>query len=137
MKVTPAGSKVTKDGRAAFKKQSDQLRTVVRSVYTALLNDRGTPRSKVLARFDRRAGRAFLRSSSAGSKGRVVRIHDRRARIGLDPASNRHAAARVRLALTQVKKPRKLRIEHRATLWLQRSRAGWRVIAFELDERRA
>lgn len=138
-KVTafPAGGKLRAGTRATFKRVSTAAAGVVTQVFDSLYTEPDrTP--EVAARTFTRKARAALLSSDAGIPEAMerVKIVLRSARVGVQAEGLKRAAASVRLRLRGRLDGKRARIAARSTLWLERSKDGWRVIAFDIEQGR-
>lgn len=123
-------------GRKEVRARRRELVRVVRDVYGALwLRPRGAERRVVRARFDARAARALLGSRLGPRDSAFVRTTKRVVELDVDAADPRRAAAEVAIAARVGRGARRLRVRHRATLWLERDDGRWRVIGFDARER--
>jgi hypothetical protein len=134
MRVFPVGTRagLSKIQRRHFEAQRPAVTKIVRKVFGAIAGERGL--DEIAARhFTKDAARALTRSkvSLPADATRVV-INRRKASIGIQGTPPRTAAARVTLSAKAAIGDRTVRWSDRATLWLERSKRGWRVIAFEL-----
>jgi hypothetical protein len=127
--VFPSGiGKPSKSQKTAVSKQRDTLRGVVADVFDALILRKDTGRLKELATPG--AAAALQRSKLQLPKDMTeVETLRRSARVGVDEKAT-HAAARVLITFKGVLDDKAVRMQQRSTLWLQKSGAGWRVIAF-------
>lgn len=118
------------------RRTAPELARLVRRLYLALFLDRDQLPGVARALFTPPAARALL-AAKAGLPNAAAeqRTHRRQARIGVEGWSARRAAARVEVVVTAVLGKRRARIHHRGLLWLRRGKSGWRVIAFEFDQR--
>lgn len=137
MTVHPAG--LTRPHRRVLKRfrhARPALVAAIKDVYDTLFL-RPEDRAAVLeSRFTERAARALKRTRAGLPKGATgVRIATRRARVGIQVPGLSRAAASVRVGLT-AQANKRIRLAHRATLWLERRRGGWRVIGFDIDQGR-
>lgn len=123
--------------RARVRAQAPKLAGVVKNVYDALFLDPDAAPRVVRQRFLPAAAKSFL-STRAGVPARSdeVRTRKRIAKIGVHPRSAAFAAAVVRIVARATLGKRPVRVVHRATLWLQRTRSRWRVIGFAVTQRR-
>jgi hypothetical protein len=63
-----------------------------------------------------------------------VRSTTRRARIGVNVAGARSAAAEVTISLVGELKGEKLRLEQHSTLWMERLEGKWRVVGYDVSQ---
>jgi hypothetical protein len=134
MRVFPVGTRagLTKIQRRHFEAQRPAVTKIVRKVFGAIAGERGL-NEIVGVHFTKDAARALTRShvSLPAEATRVV-INRRRASIGIQGTPPRTAAARVSLRAKAEVGSRTVQWTDRATLWLERSKRGWHVIAFDL-----
>ncbi len=123
--------------RARVRAQAPRLSRVVRNVYDAVFLHPDTAASVVRKSFRRAAARSFLAARPGmPAKADDVRTNRRIARIGVHPRSAAFAAAVVRVTARGAIGNRTVRVVHRGTLWLQRTRSRWKVIGFAVTQRR-
>jgi hypothetical protein len=127
--------KVTREERHRIRAEKPKLKRLVRDVYNVLFLSTEEKRKILRERFTRGAAAALLRSG-VGIPQRIsgVKTTMRRARIGIAAASARLAAAEVWLRARALDEGGKVRIVHRSTLWLEKSKGQWRAIAFEVSQ---
>lgn len=65
-----------------------------------------------------------------------VKTVKREARITIDRTRRSSAAATVALTFKADRGDKRITFNHRGTLWLERGKKRWRVIAFDLDQRK-
>ncbi|MGH2756483.1 MAG: hypothetical protein ACRDI3_01700 [Actinomycetota bacterium] len=134
MRVFPVGTRggLSKIQRRHFEAQRPAVAKIVRKVFGAMAGERGLDEIVAL-HFTKDAARALARSDVAvpANATRVV-IRRRKASIGIQGTPPNTAAAEVTLSAKAEIGSRVVRWSDRATLWLERSKRGWRVIAFDL-----
>jgi hypothetical protein len=133
----PAGAlaKVAKIDKAAVATQLSAVETLVRNVYDAQLMDpRDLP--KVLERsFTHAAAATFEKARLGVPKGATdVRSTKRHARIGVDIAGAKSAAAEVTISLKGELKGETLLIDQHSTLWMQKLEGDWRVVGYDVSQ---
>lgn len=136
--VTAAGvnGRISKSERKAVARQEAGVTALVQEVYDALLLDRSALSEVVDARFTEVAGTAFTRATKGIlPDADALKLERRRAHIGIDVNGASRAAARVRILVSANSGAREAVALNTATLWLERDDRGWRVIAYELDQR--
>lgn len=136
--VSPAGAigRVSKSQKAAVARQKVGVTALVQEVYDTLLLERSALAKVVDRRFAANAGPAFLRSTkSILPTADELKLQRRIARIGIDVNGASRAAARVRILVSATEGARKALALNTATLWLERGERGWRVLAYEVDQR--
>ena len=137
IKTFAAGAiaKVANADKAAVAKQLVTVEKLVRDVYdTQLLDPKDLP--KVLGQsFTPSAATRFEKARLGVPKGATdVTSTTRRARIGVNVAGAKSAAAEVTISLVGELKGEKLRLEQHSTLWMQRMEAGWRVVGYDVSQ---
>ncbi|MDQ3646805.1 MAG: hypothetical protein M3345_07710 [Actinomycetota bacterium] len=136
-KTYPVAGKVPKRAQAAFRRQRVALRDLVRQVYLAAATDRKELKRVAGKTFSKAAAARFLRSGFGLTGDAAARALVGRARIGIDADAARRAAGLVTVTLKATAGERPLRLRQRSTLWFERERKKWRVIAFEIEQARA
>jgi hypothetical protein len=135
----PAGAVggMTKAEVRRLKAQGPKVGRLVRSLYDTLFLEPERLGRVVRASFAGSAARSFLSLDSSGPPDRATRVKlvTRKARIGIDAQASKHAVASVTVAARGSASGRSFRLVHEATLWLERWRRGWRVIAYDLEQR--
>ena len=137
IKTHPAGvmNKVTKAQAARIQRQRPQVAALVRDVYDAVLLHPGRLRATLAANFTPAAASALRRSGVAVSEAGVVSTTRRKATIGIQAAGGPTLAiATVRLEASHAARPDRP-IAHDATLWMERGKKGWKVVAFNVTQR--
>lgn len=93
----------------------------------------GTPASSY---FRGPARGAFRRSGAGVPEGaKEVRTLRRTARVTIQATTAKRAAASVTVIARGMVDGRDFKIRHRSELWLERTKKGWKVIAFDIDQR--
>lgn len=89
------------------------------------------------ASYFRGPARGALRRSSAGAPegAKKVRTLRRTASVTIQATTARRAAAAVTVIARGVVGERDFKVRHRSQLWLERTKKGWKVIAFDIDQR--
>jgi hypothetical protein len=126
----------TKKQRKAVKRVAPRVQTVVKDLYDALVLSRSQLKeatSRWMTRFSARELRAAPPIPVELSRVKTLR---REAKIGIDLRTRSRAAARVEIAFRADQGKKTLSFAHRGTLWLERHKGGWRVIAFDIEQRR-
>lgn len=135
----PVGTRggLTKKQRARFEAQRPQVAKIVRKVFGAVAGEPGVD-ALVNKHFTPAAATALRRRDIAIPRRATSVTFDRRvASIGIQGTPPRTAAARVALKATAVIDGRSVTWHDRATVWLERGKSGWRVIAFDFTRKRA
>ena len=136
IRTHPAGvvDKVSKAQAARIKQQRPQVTALVKRVYDALLLHPGRLRSSLAENFTPAAAAALRRSGAAVSEAGLVSTAKRKAEIGIQAAGGPTVAiATVSLEASFAERPERV-VEHQATLWMERGKNGWQVVAFEVDQ---
>lgn len=132
----PAGAtaKITKQHSMALRRQRSAIRRTVKSIYNALFLDPRSLRPVLKNHFTPAAATSFKRAGAGVRAAGTIRTTYRGADIAMDPAAGvRRAVANVSLRAVEVGRGR--RVIHRATVWLQRPKKTWKVVAFEVSQR--
>jgi hypothetical protein len=142
IRARPMGA-LGKASRRQHKRADDAGRrvgVVIKEVYDALFLEPAGLRGAVRANFSRSAGAALLATKSGLPRtARDVRTTVRRAEISVQVPRTLHAVAEVRLVAKGEARnapQSRFRVVHHSTLFLERVRSGWKVIAFDLDQGR-
>ena len=136
IKTHPAGvvDKVSKAQAARIKQQRPQVTALVKRVYDALLLHPGRLRSSLAENFTPAAAAALRRSGTVVPEEGLVSTTKRKAEIGIQAAGGPTLAiATVSLEATLAQRPERV-VEHEATLWMERAKNGWQVVAFEVEQ---
>jgi hypothetical protein len=126
-----------KQRRAALKKVGPRVKRTVQDLYDALTVSRGKF-AKVSRRLMPKAARASLkgRPSLVPFSLKRIKTLKRVARISIDLTRRSSAAAHVELVFRADQGKKRMTFAHTGTLWLERGKDRWRVIAFDLDQRK-
>jgi hypothetical protein len=128
-----AGGRLPKRARERLQAQRPRLRSVVRSASDAMFLEGGKAASSY---FYGPAHGAFRRSGAGVPRGASgVRTLRRTARIAIQGTTARRAAAAITMVARGSVKGRDFRLHHRSQLWLERTKKGWKVIAFDIEQR--
>jgi hypothetical protein len=113
--------------------QRPRLTSAVRALSDAMFLGGDAPASS----YFRGPARGAFRRSSAGAPERAkeVRTLRRTARVAIQATTAKRAAASVSVIARGVVNGRDFKVRHRSRLWLERTKKGWKVIAFDLDQR--
>jgi hypothetical protein len=135
----PAGNlkHLRRPDKRLIRDQRPRLARFVRGLYDALFLERGAARAIVRNRFTPAAARSFVASRHLGAPPDAadVKTLARRATIGIQAPGARRAVALVRVRARGRVGARRWRVTHESTLWLERAGRGWRVIAFDVEQR--
>jgi hypothetical protein len=125
--------KLSKRAVTRLRAQRPRLTTAVRAVSDAMFLGGGAPASSY---FRGPARGAFRRSSAGAPEGaKEVRTLRRTAQVTIQATTARRAAASVTVIARGVVGGRDFKVRHRSQLWLERTKKGWKVIAFDIDQR--
>lgn len=136
IRTHPAGvvEKVTKAQAARIRRQRPQVTSLVKRVYDALLLHPGRLRSALAENFTPAAAAALRRSGAVVPEAGLVSTAKRKAEIGIQASGGPTlAVAAVSLEATFANDPKRT-VDHHATLWMERGKDGWQVVAFEVDQ---
>lgn len=137
VKSFPAGAvwEMTKRDRKQLRIQGRSIARLVRRVYDTLFLQPGRA-PEILKRNFVDPAAFSLRRSRIGLPKRAddVQFLARRARIGIDGPSRRRAAGTVTLLVRGKAGGRRFRMKHESTLWLERTKRGWHVIAYDAQQ---
>ena len=128
------GKKFSKKQKAYFVKQRRRLREMAREVFDALFLSPEKQRAALRANFTAKARKSYLRAG-AGLPERAddVRVRRRSARIVIE--NNARATMDVRVVARGKAGPRTFATEHRSVLYSARSKNGWKVLGFTVDQK--
>lgn len=128
-----AGGRLPKQARERLKAQRPRLTSVVRSASDAMFLEKDKAPSYY---FYGPAHGAFRRSGAGVPRGASdVRTLRRTARIAIQGTTARRAAAAVTVVARGSVGKRDFRLHHHSQLWLERTKKGWKVIAFDIEQR--
>jgi len=136
--VHPSGNsgKLGKIRAKRIRAQRPTTRKLIRRVYDGVFLAPPAQRRDVLQRyFNGRAAAKFADTAGVPDRATEVTTTVRKADVGIDAAGARRAAAVVVVRAHGRLGPRSFGLLHRATLWLERSKGSWNVIAFEVRQR--
>jgi hypothetical protein len=127
---------MSKRDRRRLRAQRPRTAKLVRSLYEALYLRPGARSAAIDAAFSPVAGRSFRRLDAIGMPERATRVKTlvRSARVSIEAPRARRAVAAVRVRARGRVGARTVRLFHRATLWLERSGARWRVVAYDVEQ---
>ena len=107
----------------------------IERVYDALLID-GAGFDEVLERhFTRGSAAALRKERPLPGSAEEVKTLVRKASIGIRADGARMAAAKVYVTFKASNEGRRMRLVHKADLWLERGATGWSVVAFDYSQR--
>lgn len=139
MKTFPAGgagvARLSKASKARIAAQRKPLAALITEVYDALFLEPAALRSVLRAHFIAPAARQALdHKLGLPAAASDVRIKRRVARVGIHMQGASRAAARIVVTGRAAIKGRRARFHHEATLWLERTRKTWKVMAFDVTQ---
>lgn len=124
---------VTKRQATAATLQRGAIRGTVKSIYHGLFIDPEKLRPALKAHFMPAAARSFRRTGAGVSAAGLVKTTYRGAEIAAQPTGGvRRAVATVSVRAIELGTGR--RMLHKATLWLERPKKTWKVVAFDLSQ---
>jgi hypothetical protein len=133
----PAGvvGNVTKKDLKAVRQQEGRASHAVENLYNALLLDPSDLARVTRAHFEHGAAGAFLhaRGRLPGAISRV-RTTRRSLQIGIDAKSASKAVATVFVAFKGRHNSRKVKVNLKSTLWLERKHRSWMVLAWRTQQ---
>jgi hypothetical protein len=128
-------AKVGKKDKAAVATQLSAVESLVRGVYDAQLMDPKDLPKVVQRSFTHAAATTFEKARLGVPKGATdVRSTTRHARIGVNVADTKSAAAEVTIAVVGELKGQKIRINQHSTLWMQRLEGKWQVVGYDVSQ---
>ena len=139
MKTFPAGGAgvraMSKASKARLTAQREPLVALITQVYDALFLEPARLDEVLRSGFTRPAAKQALAAELGMPRSATeVRIKRRVARVGIHMQGANRAAARVVVAGVATVKGRRAKFHHAATLWMERARKTWKVIAFDVTQ---
>jgi hypothetical protein len=123
--------KVTKKDRKAARTQGLRASRGIEHVYDKLLLDPSAAPQVIHSHFKAAAARSFLHADIQLPRTLTrVQITHRAVQIGVNARTARNAIATVRVLLKGVQNSKRIKLQHEATLWLERVHWAWKVLAF-------
>jgi hypothetical protein len=116
--------------------ESFPLRRAVTEVYDALFLDPAARPAVLNKRFAARAARALPARSGVPASVEKVRTTLRKADIGIDASGARRAAAKVKIRARGIASGERFALLHRGTLWLEKKGGTWKIMAFDVRQKR-
>lgn len=132
----PAGGvgRITKQQSRDVRQQRRPLRTTITSIYDALFVRPADLPPLLRTSFTPAAARSFKRARAGVAVAEAARSVYRSAEVAVQPSHGaRRAVASVSVRAAEVGK--RQRMLHRATLWLERPKKAWKVVAFEIVQK--
>ena len=137
VKAFPAGvtGKVTKAQKAAVQRNKERAGSAVIAAIDALMFE-----PKALPALTGRSltpgtAKALARSKLIPAGIKDIKVIRRAARIGVDVAGAKRAAARIAVGFRGVLDSKSVRLSLTGVLWLERSSGSWKVVAFDGESR--
>ena len=129
----PAGvtQRITKDQRKAIQKNKVSAGEPVTQVVDALVFEPNAIGALSGRAATAGAARALARSKLVPAGMKKVKVIRRVARVGIDIAGIKRAAAEVRVGFRGRLKGRSVRLYLTGAFWLERGSNGWKIVAFE------
>jgi hypothetical protein len=133
----PGAAGLTKDARAAFERERDDVVSAIQRLYEALFLKPEAVDETVRATLARSAAQV-LDSSRIGLHDKVedVRTTTRFVKVGIQADEGLRAAAVVRVEARALRNSSPIEVWHRAKLWLEKQDGAWKVVAFDAEQGR-
>lgn len=134
-KSTPAGAtgKLTKQQISALRRQRVAIRSTLKTIYNGVFLEPANLGSVLKEHFFPAAATSFRRGRPGATSAGTIQTTYRGAEIAMEPVAGvRRAVATVNVRAVEVGRERP--VIHRATLWLQRPKNVWKVVAFDLAQ---
>ena len=132
--VTPG--KPTQKQKRAVRKAAPGVKHTVQDLYDALTVSRSKFEDVSRMLMPKPARNALRGRSLVPFTLERVKTIKREARIAIDRTRRSSASAKVALTFKADRGNKRILVVHRGTLWLERGKKRWRVIAFDLDQRK-
>lgn len=135
--AAPNSGGVTKEDRAVFVREKDDVVEQIQRLYEALFLRPDSVEKTVRATLTPAASKILARSR-VGLHDQVedVRTTVRFARVGIQVDDGLRAAAVVRVEARALRKSSPIRVWHRANLWMEKDDGKWKVVAFDAEQGR-
>lgn len=133
----PAGAtgKLTKQQTTALQRQRGAIRSTLKALYNGLFIDPANLSPVLKKHFTGAAARSFRRSGPGIAAAGTAEIKYREAEIAMQPLDGvRRAVATVSVRAVELG-GRRHPMLHRATLWMERPKDLWRVVAFDITQK--
>lgn len=128
--------RVSKAEKARVDSRGAKVATLLQTFFDTLFLDSANTNKVIASTFTRGAARALARPGVGLPDGAEdVRTMRRKAKIVLYSETASQAIANVQVRVKGVAEDGPFNLEHHAKLWLQRGDQGWRVVAYEIDQR--
>jgi hypothetical protein len=133
----PTAAGTTKDGRAVFLRERDDVVGTIQQLYDALFL-RPDAVEKTVRTVLTPAASKVLAGSRIGLHDRVedVKTTTRFVKVGIQVDEGLRAAAVVRVEAEALRRSSPIHVWHRAKLWLEKGDGGWKVVAFDAEQGR-
>lgn len=133
----PGAAGVTKESRAAFTRERDDVVGAIQGLYEALFLKPDRVEKTVRATLTPAAARV-LDASRIGLHDKVedVRTTVRFVKVGIQVDEGLRAAAVVRVEARALRQSSPIHVWHRAKLWLEKQGSAWKVVAFDAEQGR-
>lgn len=123
--------------RQHVRKQGRPVVALIKEVYDGLFLAPEDFRNIARRAFTAQAGHAFGKAGAgAPERARAIRTTKRAAVVTIDAEGAARAAARVKVKARMKVSGQRIRVAHEGTWWLQKDKRSWKVIAFDVDQRR-
>lgn len=127
--------KLSKAQREGYSNQKEKVAAVLTGIYEAVYLEPARLDEVVKASFSRDAARSLEAKGLSFPGGATeVKTTRRRAHIGLDSQKANFAVGRVTVFAEATVAERDVNVEHHSTLWLERAKGNWKVIAFDVEQ---
>ncbi len=133
----PSAAGITKEDRAVFVRERDEVVGTIQGLYEALFLKPDTVEKTVRAALTPAASKV-LGDSRIGLHDRVedVQTTTRFVKVGIQVDEGLRAAAVVRVEARALRKSSPIEVWHRAKLWLEKDGSEWKVVAFDAEQGR-
>lgn len=133
----PGAQGVTKEARAAFERERDDVVGSIQRLYEALFLKPAAVDKTVRMTLTPSAAKV-LDASRIGLHDKVedVRTTARFVKVGIQVDDGLRAAAVVRIEARALRQSSPIRVWHRAKLWLEKDGGAWKVVAFDAEQGR-
>lgn len=133
----PGAAGITKDDRAVFTRERDEVVGAIQNLYDGLFLRRDAVNETVRATMTPAASKV-LADSRIGLHDRVedVKTTVRFIKVGIQVDEGLRAAAVVRVEAEALRKSSPIEVWHRAKLWLEKEDGDWKVVAFDAEQGR-
>ncbi|HEV2756970.1 MAG TPA: hypothetical protein VG318_14480 [Actinomycetota bacterium] len=133
----PGASGITRKEKEAFQRERDDVVDRIQGLYEALFLKPGEVDRVVRSSLSRDASKALAKSRlGLHDVAEDVQTTKRFVKVGIQVDGGRRAAAVVLVEARAVREAKPIRVWHRAKLWLEKSEAGWKVVAFDAEQGR-